>query len=119
MNAEEIDSQYPGYEIEGRVDKGGWWGSQPRETLGESRQRAEQQARRLLTTFSSDQRVACVIHADFKALMLQFLLEERWHPLADEPLYNTGVTWLRCEAAHVDVIHFNDVAHLPSECLSD
>ena len=120
MNARQIGERFPAFDIEGEIAEGGWWQSRPRESAEESWRRAQQQARRLLETHRGRSRVACVVHADFKSLLLDALLGDRWNELAAEPLYNTGVTWLRCDGAgEVSVQQFNDVEHLSGASVSD
>ena len=119
MSAETIEKHFPGFTMEQRISEEGWWACRARETNSQSWQRAESQAGRLVQLRQQQRRVACVIHADFKSLLLQVLLGDAWQPLAAEPLYNTGVTWLDCGGDQIQVLKFNDVAHLPEDCLTD
>lgn len=123
LNHEQVCDEFPGFTIEGEIPSTGWWGSRPYESMSEARRRAGQQTARLLSSFPSGQRVACVVHADFKALLLSELLGDRWTDLMHEPLYNTGVTELECSTDNgqpqVRITRFNDVAHLTTDLVSD
>ena len=119
LSGRQIREQFPEFEIQDEISDEGWWASRPRESAEQSWQRAKQQARRLLDAHAGRRRVACVVHADFKSLLLDVLLGSRWQQLAAEPLYNTGVTWLNCAGRHVVVQQFNNVDHLSGDCLSD
>ena len=94
MNAEELLAEFPQSTFAESIPATGWWSSKPYETDEQAWRRAQQQARQLLESFQHARRVACVIHADFKALMLKALLAKQWEQYQAEPLVNTGVTRL-------------------------
>ena len=124
MNHSQVLTHFPHYTVEGEIPEAGWWSSRPYESYAESCRRARQQADRLVSSFEPDQRVACVIHADFKALLLEELLGDRWQDLFNEPLYNTGVTELTCTLTsdghrQIEIVRFNDIDHLPKKIVSD
>ncbi|MCA9175655.1 MAG: histidine phosphatase family protein [Planctomycetales bacterium] len=119
MNAREIASHFPGFRISGEIPDTGWWSSRPWETDEQARDRARGQARRLSTSFAAAERVACVIHADFKAMLLAELLGDAWRDWQHVSLCNTGVTRLHCESSGARVLAFNNLDHLDPSLVSD
>ncbi len=61
----------------------------------------------------SDERVALVMHADFKSR----LLEDIQTSYLSTP-YNASLTHLRFQAGEFQLVDFNNVAHLPDEFLT-
>ena len=118
MNRETLSNEFPEFELPDDIDELGWWKSKPFEDYTAAQHRAEMQAKRLLAEFSgSDARVVCVIHADFKALMLEALLKDT-ASVSSLDLFNTGVTVLHCSEDAIVSVDVNDVVHLPRELVT-
>lgn len=119
MNRQTLSDRYPDYTLPDDIDHAGWWKSRPFEQFEDARRRAEQQSQRILQTFhGTSARVACVIHADFKALLLEALLQHEYGPYASADLVNAGVTRLVCRTDKVSVEEFNDSSHLPEDLVT-
>ena len=118
MNRETLSNEFPEFELPDDIDELGWWKSKPYEDYSAAQRRAETQAQRLLNEFrGSDAKVACVIHADFKALMLAALLKDTI-AVSSLDLFNTGVTVLKCSEDKIVPVDVNDVAHLPKDLVT-
>ena len=120
MNRSALSGEFPEFELPDDIDERGWWKSRPFEQTSAARERARQQSTRLLQEFGGTAAsVACVIHADFKALLLETLLSDidRAHVAAAD-LLNTGVTLLSCAAEKISVLDLNDASHLPKDLMS-
>lgn len=116
MNRETLQERFPDFQLPDDIDEHGWWKGSSYEDIQVAQQRAKTQAARLLDEFNgTDAKVACVIHADFKDLLLRVLLPEDYQ-YAD--LRNTGVTELRCSDAGVELVELNDVWHLTTELIT-
>lgn len=119
MNRDTLASQFSEFELPDDIDEDGWWKSKPRETYQQAQLRAAQQSKRLLEHFAGSQAtVACVIHADLKALMLECLLQDNYQPYAYEDLVNTGVSLLKCTESGVSAVSVNDASHLPDNLVT-
>lgn len=113
MNRDQLATHYPEFDLPEELDDHGWWGSKPYETWEQGRLRAEQQVQRLVGTFNeTNADVACVIHADFKSLLLEAMVPERSSDFAPIDLKNTGVTVLRYVSPKFEVLRLNDTEHL-------
>ena len=116
MNRQTLNERFPEFAVPEDIDEHGWWKSDKYEDIQDARDRAESQAARLLSEFSgSDAKVACVIHADFKDLLLRALLKNEFEPYANADLRNTGVTELKCFPNGIEVVQFNDISHLSDD----
>lgn len=119
MNRQTLSERYPDFVLPDDIDHLGWWKSRPFEGFEDARRRAEQQSRRIMHTFQgTSARVACVIHADFKALLLEAFLQQDYGPYASADLVNAGVTRLVCGSDTVRVEEFNDASHLPEDLVT-
>ena len=122
LNTENLLKEFPDSDFHETIPETGWWSSLPYETEAQARVRAAEQAVRLLEHFREAKRVACVIHADFKALLLEELLGAEWNQYEQDSLVNTGVTWLDVHYTpdpQVAVRHFNHTPHLSDDQISD
>ena len=118
MNREDLQSEFPEFDIPDDIDELGWWKSRPYEQYDQARSRAEAQAKRLEAEFKdSSANVVCVIHADFKALMLEQLGVGTSVVLAQD-LYNTGVTKFGYTDGKFELLQINDVSHLSEPLVS-
>ena len=118
MNREQLSERFPEFQLPDDIDEAGWWKCKPHEDYRDAQMRAESQAARLLAEFNESKAVvACVIHADFKDLLLRSLLNEHeWGSSCD--LRNTGVTHLACVNNRIKVVALNDTSHLSDELLT-
>ncbi len=108
-----LEENYPEFKLPDDIDGMGWWKSKPFEEYSLAVARAEAQAARLRSEFlGTASRVACVIHADFKDLLLAALLKSTYDQYRNADLLNTGVTHLAIGEDAVEVVKFNDVSHL-------
>ena len=74
LHHEELAAEFPNFEIPDDIGPAGWWQSRPYESWNDAILRAKRQVARLIQEFGdSDLAVACVIHADFKAMMMASL----------------------------------------------
>jgi len=113
MNRATLSREFPEFDLPKDIDDRGWWKSRPYETWEQARVRAREQMDRLLGEFrGTNAKIACVIHADFKALLLERVVPHRNAPHLSLELRNTGVTHLRCSGSSVDLVDFNNVEHL-------
>ncbi len=119
MNAQQLLAEFPGADFEEEIPPTGWWSSAPYESDTRARERAAQQARRLVERYRDSRRVACVVHADFKAMLLESLLGEGWEESGSVALANAGVTWLHCHPEQVTLQRLNDTGHLPPSLVTD
>jgi len=114
MNRAEIEIDFPNFAIPDDIGEDGWWMSKPYETWEQAADRAQRIVQRLKNEFGkTDQTIACLIHADFKALLLTEILGNRhsqWSGYYD--LLNTGVTILRFENDEFELVSLNDTSHL-------
>lgn len=113
MNRETLAAEYSDFELPDELDERGWWRSKAYESWEDARLRAQAQVARLMSEFSAtNAQVACVIHADFKALMLETLVPAMFSELSPADLKNTGVTILKCASDKSEVVQFNRTEHL-------
>lgn len=118
MNREQLGQLFPEFQLPDDIDEAGWWKSKPFEDYLAAQVRAESQAARLRAEFTgSGAVVACVIHADFKDLLLRVFLDDHsWGECYD--LRNTGVSHLAFTDDHVEVMALNDTSHLSGELVT-
>lgn len=118
MTRSQIAEEFPRYDIPPEIGEQGWHRGTTLETRDQADSRAQIQAQRMQDEFlGRDVVVVCVIHADFKQLLLQKLLPEQ--PEYHGPgLPNTSVTQLRfnnpdnADNVGVQVPIYADVSHL-------
>jgi len=114
MNAAQIQEQFPGYLLPADLHANGWWNSQPYESYEAATLRAAQLLELTMQEFSTTtERIAYVMHADFKLTLLDQLAAR----LVDTP-WNTSVTHLRLQNNKLAVERYNMVEHLEEELLS-
>ena len=118
MNRQQLAERFPEFQLPDDIDEAGWWRSRPFEEYRDAQVRAETQAARLRAEFTGSKAVvACVIHADFKDLLLRSMLDDhQWGASYD--LRNTGVTHLAFNGDQVDILALNDTSHLSDELLT-
>ncbi len=114
MNGPQIQEQFPGYVIPPDLSIEGWWTCKPYESYDAAQLRARNLLDWTLTTFAGTaERVAYVMHADFKMAFLD-LLDLR---LMDTP-FNTSVTHLHLKDQQLELEKFNMVEHLTEPLLT-
>jgi len=110
----QINQQFPGFHVEAAIDGAGWWASKPHESEDRARERAVRLIAHTQQEFGhTSERVAYVMHADFKRLLVGHVSPE---PL--EVPYNTSVTRLRITSDVVRLEQYNLVSHLSPELVS-
>lgn len=111
---EEILQVYPNALIEDPIDAQGWWRSQPRETDEQAAARAERILARLKQTFlGTEQHIACVMHADFKKLLVDAALGRLDAGFLYSPYRNGSVTTLDIAAdGSITLTKDNCTAHI-------
>lgn len=127
MTHSQIAEEFPRYDIPPEIDEQGWYKGRAYETWDQADSRAQIQAQRMQDRFCGrDVVVVCVIHADFKQLLLQKLLpvQPEYH---GPGLPNTSVTHLHFNSADksasvdnagVQVPIYADVSHLRDTAVS-
>lgn len=109
-----IEREFPGFHVSPEIDGQGWWGRRPRETDAEATLRAELLWKQTLEEFGrTDERIALVMHADFKILLLR-----QFHtpPLATPG--NTSVSTVAVAPSSVELRDYNSLRHLPEELVT-
>ena len=110
----EIEQQFPEFNIEATFGSDGWWRQQPYEVKDQARKRAGDLLQRTQVQFAgSSERVAYVMHAEIKLLMLEHFYSE---PL-DKP-YNASVTRITMTSDELQLVEYNGVAHLPTRLIT-
>lgn len=118
MSKKEISREFPEFDIPPSIDENGWYKSRPFETWEMAMPRAKLQAEKLLSTFrEKDSVVFCFIHADFKQLLLQYLLPEQtdYH---GGGISNSSVTYLHFGGSTANVVHYCSTDHLSAADVS-
>jgi 2,3-bisphosphoglycerate-dependent phosphoglycerate mutase len=114
MKRTEIESQFPGFDIPSELDGKGWWESKPFETGDLARKRASRILEQTIERFAeTDERVAYVMHADIKRLVLAHL--------SDAPLetpHNTAVSKVSIRRGECHLEQYNAVEHLTAELIT-
>jgi 2,3-bisphosphoglycerate-dependent phosphoglycerate mutase len=120
MGRSEILSQFPGYRLEECIDESGWWRCQSHESDELARLRAQRLVQRTLDTFlGKAQRVAYIMHADFKRCFLrELMLTTRSDLDVSCPIYNTAVSVVEIHSTTPQVSEFNTTPHLSDDLLS-
>jgi 2,3-bisphosphoglycerate-dependent phosphoglycerate mutase len=114
MSRREIEIEFSGFQVADGIDGEGWWQSKPYETSEAARRRAERLLESARREFAhTDERVAFVMHADIKLLLLSHLNSE---PLAVP--YNTSVSEIEFTSSSHQLRVFNQICHLPAHLLS-
>ena len=116
MTRQQIVDRFPNYEISDaeEIDENGWWKSKPFETVQQVQNRASRLLQRTIADFAeTDERVAYVMHADFKVTFLEMLSERTL-----QFPYNTSVSELTIDSAGKSLDDYNGVAHLTGELLT-
>jgi hypothetical protein len=133
MNRREIAERFPGWEVDERIGDSGWYTEPILESDEMALLRSRSVASWLRGMFKDlyeknaakrvRSRIALVIHADFKALLLRTLLNDRSHfgertfeHLSEVP--NTSVTQLTWTGEDWRLDFWSSIGHLPGELLT-
>ncbi|RMF44553.1 MAG: histidine phosphatase family protein [Planctomycetota bacterium] len=115
LGAVHLQQEYPGWEIDSRIDSAGWW-NRPYESREQAIRRAASVRRWLETDVASQGgRHALIIHADFKFLLLQELLgadAAELQGLFAGSLWNAGISRLCFQGSQWIASTLNDASHL-------
>ncbi len=119
-NREAIETLYPHWILDERINGTGWNSLDRYETICMARERA----RTVRIWFESQQdlhhqrRVAMVIHADLKLRLLEAFLEvDDFNPHIEDPA-NTSVTCLVQSGDRWKLLFYNQFLHLPDELVT-
>jgi 2,3-bisphosphoglycerate-dependent phosphoglycerate mutase len=118
MGSCEIAERYPGWTIDPRINPEGWWLEEEYETQERARLRAIQVRDWIQLSIQPQDFAAMVVHADFKLLLLEAMLDTTQILEWLEPFFNTSVTQLTWQPDRWRVDMWNSVAHLPSELIT-
>ncbi len=115
MNRSTLQSRYEGWHFDDRIDDRGWYDLDHYETDDEARLRAHrvrQWFESEAQTHDANDRVAMVIHADFKLRLMEAFLEDQdlEHQLGE--VVNTSVTRLSLAKGKWRIDYWNVFAHL-------
>ena len=114
MNHVEIRARFPDFHVSPEIDSEGWWGSKPFEVEQVARRRAAQLYAQTIEEFAStSDRVAYVMHGEFKRL----LLSEIGQP-PDVVAFNAAITKISIEPTGHQLERYNCVEHLPEELIT-
>ncbi len=109
MTRLEIEQQFPGFSVDPGIDGQGWWKRKPYETWQQATRRAGVLLQRTREEFgASTNRVAYVMHADIKLLLLQ-----HFHTGDLQTAKNAAATRIVITPMDVQVSEYNRVEHLP------
>lgn len=114
FSKEEILQVFPMAIVEDPIDAQGWWRSQPRETNEQAAARAERLLERLRNVYlGSLQHIACVMHADFKKLIVDAALGQLDPHFLFSPYRNGSITTLDFDSnGSIDLVKDNCTAHI-------
>ena len=115
MSRAEIRREFGDHIFDDPIDDVGWWGSKPYESFHHANHRASRLLRRTIDEFSgTGERVAYVMHADFKCLFIGAFHRQG---LSEVPR-NTSVTRVILEEGTATLADFNRIDHLNEELIS-
>jgi len=115
MNRETLSRHYAGWHLDERINDQGWYDLDHYETVHEARQRA----RRVRQWYESEtqlhcvqDRVAMVIHADFKLRLLEAFLDDDTIKEQLGEIINTSITRLSLNQGRWRIDYWNVFSHL-------
>jgi 2,3-bisphosphoglycerate-dependent phosphoglycerate mutase len=119
MGRQQLQSRYPGWSIDPQIDNAGWWG-RDYETWEQARTRAKLVAAWIDDEIASQPGLhVMVIHADFKALLVEAVLARGNQRLElCESLRNTGITEIGWSQPSWKVHRLNCVRHLDASLVT-
>lgn len=126
MGYSQIQSLFPGWEVDSRIDERGWYHGKEIEDETAARNRAD----RIVDWFESElkpksprlngiQRPALIIHADLKQYLMEAILGRqisRTHqPILISEAWNTSVSQFSYENGQWRLDYWNSIGHLPMD----
>ncbi len=122
MNRTDLAQRYAGWHLDDRIHDKGWYDLDHYETLEEARSRASRVRRWYESetqTHAASDRVAMVIHADFKLRLLEAFLEDDAIEEQLGDVVNTSITRLSFTKGRWRIDYWNLFTHLePNEISS-
>ncbi len=119
MNRETLSQNYSGWHLDDRINDQGWFDLDHYETANEARERAQRVRKWYETesqTHSAQDRVAMVIHADFKMRLLEAFLDDESIEERLGDIVNTSITRLSLVKGRWRLDYWNVFSHLePNE----
>lgn len=121
MNRSTLQNRYAGWHLDDRIDEQGWYDLAHFETESEAKERAMRVRRWFESesqTHDASDRVAMVIHADFKMRLLEAFLED--DTIEDQlgEIVNTSVTRLSLSKGRWRIDYWNVFTHLATHEIS-
>ena len=121
MNRSTLEQRYPGWHLDDRIDDSGWYDLNHYETEAEARDRAMRVRRWYESeseTHDASDRVAMVIHADFKLRLIEAFLENDSIEQQLGDIVNTSVTRLSLSKGRWRLDYWNVFTHLGPDEIS-
>lgn len=120
LNRAQLQAAYPHWEVDPSIGQHGWNAGRGYETAEEVVHRARRVASWLSSLHQGGEGLAAlVIHADFKRVLMEVMLQSNRWLASEQPIWNTSVSQLRYENARWHLIDWNATRHLESHMLSD
>ncbi len=114
MNRSTIEEKFPFCEVEPSIDGDGWWNRKPYESMTLAEERAQRLVGTTLKEFSqSEERVAYVMHADFKVIFLS-----QFHQQPLQGPYNVSVSKVVMADGGLRLADYNQIHHLPEHLVT-
>ncbi len=126
MGRTELESAYPGWKLDPSISDLGWNHGRDYESDKAVRIRARRVERWLAESVSAvsarntlaDRVLALVIHADFKRVLMEAMLDSDLWPQSHQPIWNTSVSHLILSGDRWQLIDWNNVDHLDPDLLT-
>jgi len=121
MNRETLAKRYANWQLDDRIDASGWFDLDHYETREEASLRAHRVVNWLekeSQTHSQNDRVAMVIHADFKVRLIEALLDDPNIESKLGEVVNTSITRLSKVSGRWRLDYWNVFTHLDSDEIS-
>lgn len=110
----QIEREFPAFRVSPEINGQGWWTASQRETEAEAALRAQMLFEQTVAEFGgSDERIALVMHADFKVIFL-----ERFHRERLPTPCNTSVSTVEVDGSAARLVAYNSVRHLPAQLVT-
>jgi 2,3-bisphosphoglycerate-dependent phosphoglycerate mutase len=121
MGRSELETSYPNWKLDPRIENDGWYDLDHYETKSECRNRAVQVKRwyeSSTETHSLQDRVAMVIHADFKLRLIEAFLENENIEDHLGEIVNTSISRLSFDGSRWKLDYWNMFSHLEHDEIS-
>jgi 2,3-bisphosphoglycerate-dependent phosphoglycerate mutase len=113
-----LSQHYPQWTVDPRIGPEGWNVGRDFETEEQVVQRASDVSRWLSHQWQPlkpDTVAALIIHADFKRVLIEQLLQTNRWPGEEIPVWNTAVSWLEYDGDRWVMLVWNSTDHLPAD----